>query len=125
MKKMLVIISLAFAPALAPLVSAAPAVAATSQALGDLSRFKTIANDTLKLVESSDMVAARKRITDFETAWDAAQSQLYPLNHEEWSAIDTAADGAISSLRTKKPSPAQAKIALKALIRVMQNPSMK
>ncbi|OCI98402.1 hypothetical protein A6U86_33790 [Rhizobium sp. AC27/96] len=125
MKKTFIIISLAFAPTLASLVSATPVVAATSQALGDLSRFKTIANDTLTLVESGDMVAAQKRITDFETEWDAAQSRLYPLNHEEWGAIDTAADGAISSLRAKKPSPDNAKLALKTLIKVMQNPSMK
>ncbi|WP_267555506.1 hypothetical protein [Rhizobium rhizogenes] len=125
MKKTLIIISLAFTPALASFVSAAPAVTTTSQALGDLSSFKTIANDTLKLVESGDMVAAQKRITDFETAWDAAQSQLYPLNHEEWGAIDTAADGAISSLRAKTPSSAKAKLALMALLKAMQNPSMK
>ncbi|AYG69723.1 MULTISPECIES: hypothetical protein [unclassified Rhizobium] len=125
MKKALIIASLALTPAVASPHPATEAVTAVSPALGDLAQFEAIANDTLKLVESGDMAAAERRITDFKAAWDAAQSQLYPLNNEEWSAIDTAADGAISSLGVKEPSPAGAKLALKELIKAMQNPSMK
>jgi hypothetical protein len=125
MKKALIIASLAFLPAMAPLLLPAQSIAAPAPTLGDLSKFKTIANDTLKLVDAGDMTGAQKRITDFETAWDKAQSVLYPLNKEQWSVIDTAADDAISSLRASKPSPAKAKSALAQLIRAIESPSTK
>jgi hypothetical protein len=125
MKKALIIASLAFLPAMAPLLLPAQSIAAPAPTLGDLSKFKTIAKDTLKLVDAGDMTGAQKRITDFETAWDKAQSELYPLNKEQWSGIDTAADDAISSLRASKPSPAKAKSALVQLIRAIESPSTK
>ena len=125
MKKAIIIASLALAPAAASPNPVTEIAVAASPAPGDLAQFEAMANDTLKRAESGDMAAAARRISDFETAWDAAQSQFYPLNNEEWVAIDTAADRAISSLRAKEPSPAGAKLALKGLIKAMQNPSMK
>ncbi|NLS01578.1 hypothetical protein HGP17_32490 [Rhizobium sp. P38BS-XIX] len=125
MKKALIIASLALVPAMTPLLPPAQSLAAPAPKLGDLSEFKLIANDTLKLVDAGDMTGAQKRITDFETAWDKAQSKLYPLNKDQWGVIDTAADGAISSLRAAKPSQAKASSALKQLIKAIENPSTK
>lgn len=109
----LAIMPLAAAPVLLPIAAqAAPA----KGALGDLSSFETIASDTLALIEKGDMIAAQKRITDFETAWDKAQGDLYHKNKTAWGAVDDAADAAISSLRAKKPAAAEAKLAVTNLI---------
>jgi hypothetical protein len=91
-------------------------------ALGDLSSFEMIAHDTLVLVDKGEMKAARKRITDFESAWDKAEKTLYPKSKSEWSVIDDAADAAISALRTKKPNPMDAQKTVSALIDTLKHP---
>ena len=55
------------------------AVAAES-GLGDLSNFKTIVADVQALVDKGDIPAGAKRITDYETAWDGAETAIRPLN---------------------------------------------
>ena len=45
----------------------AEAAASSSQTLGDLSALKSIINDVDKIANTGDMVAAEKRITDFES----------------------------------------------------------
>jgi hypothetical protein len=124
MKRLIVVLSLATIPlAAAPAFLPVTAHAAPAQnALGDLSSYETIARDTLVLVEKGDLVAAQNRITDFETAWDAAQSDLYHMDKTAWGVVDDAADKAISSLRAKKPVAAKAKVAVTDLIAVIQKP---
>ena len=90
--------------------------------LGDLSAFETIAHDTLVLVDKGELNAAKKRIKDFETAWDKAESTLYPKSKAEWSVIDDAADAAISALRAKKPNPMDAQKTVSALIDTLKHP---
>ncbi|TCR85266.1 hypothetical protein [Rhizobium sp. BK376] len=125
MKKLLLALSLLAVPAIAPVVLPSPTLAAAPSALGDLSSFQTIATDTLKLVDAGDLAGAQKRITDFETAWDAAEPTLYALDKADWMVVDKAADGAISSLRKPKPDAAKAKVAVKKLIATIQTPSAK
>jgi hypothetical protein len=122
MKKLLLALSLSVAPALTAFVPPSQSFASAPTALGDLSSFQTIASDTLKLVNSGDISAAQKRITDFETAWDKAEPTLYPLDKADWMVIDKAADGAISSLRKAKPVAAKAKVAVETLISTIENP---
>lgn len=111
---------------LTPAVVAAAAILATSAMaagkLGDLSKFETIANDTLVLVDKGDLKAAAKRITDFESAWDEAEPTLRPKNKGEWGVIDDAADAAIESLRAKSPSAPDAQKTVSALIDTIRHP---
>jgi hypothetical protein len=90
--------------------------------LGDLTSLETIASDTLVLVDKGDLKAARKRITDFETAWDKAEPTMRPKNIDEWGVIDDAADAAITSLRTGKPKATDVTATVSALIDTLKNP---
>ncbi len=104
------------------LIDTTPAMAATA-GLGDLTTFEKIASDTLTLVEKGDLPAAKKRITDFETAWDEAQPRLYHLDKAAWGVVDDAADKAISSLRAAKPNAGEARTRVSGLIAALNHPS--
>ena len=69
------------------------------------------------------MAGAAKRITDFETAWDQAETAIRPLNQTQWGNIDQASDGALSAVRKSKPDPAAAKAALATLMATLNDPS--
>ncbi|WP_428423409.1 hypothetical protein [Pararhizobium sp.] len=122
MKKWPLLVALLATPVLlSPTLPVAYAGQLTSK-LGDLSSLETIASDTLVLVDKGDFKAAKKRITDFETAWDKAEPTMRPKNIDEWGVIDDAADAAITSLRTSKPKAADAKTTVSALIDTLKNP---
>lgn len=122
MKKLLTALLISL-PLTAQLVSASSLqVGQVKSNLGDLTSFEAIAIDTLSLVDRGDMIAAQRRITDFETAWDNAEPTLYPKDKKAWSSIDDAADSAISSLRAPKPSRAKAKNAVDGLIKSLKSP---
>lgn len=104
-------------------LAAAPAAMAASPKLGDMASFEAIASDTLVLVDKGEMKAAEKRITDFETAWDNAESTLYPKDKAAWSAIDDAVDAAISSLRAGRPDAMAAQKNVSALIDTLKDPT--
>src|SRR4051794_8826748 len=70
------------------------AVAATS-GLGDMSAFKTIIADVQALADKGDLPGAAKRITDFESAWDEAETAIRPLDQTAWGNVDFAADSAL------------------------------
>lgn len=101
-----------------PLAAAASAFAASSK-LGDMATFEAIASDTLLLVDKGEMKAAEKRITDFEAAWDEAESSLYPKDKAAWSTVDDAADAAISS----QPDPVEAQKTVSALLDTLKDPT--
>ena len=102
--------------------SASTAVAAES-GLGDLSNFKTTIADVQALVDKGDIPAAAKRITDYETAWDGAETAIRPLNQAQWGNIDTANDAAFSTIRKATPDPVAVKSALAALMATLNDPS--
>lgn len=107
----------------AMLTTASYAANVPTSKLGDLTLFEGIASDTLMMVDKGDLAGAKKRITDFETAWDKDQSRLYHLDKAEWGVIDDAADKAISSLRAAKPTVKDANASVTALIAAIQHPS--
>ena len=84
--------------------------------LGDLSAYRTIAVDTLAIVQRGDLKAARSRITDLETAWDQAEEQLQPRSPADWTAVDKAIDRALAQLRSGQPDAAGCIQALETLI---------
>ena len=91
--------------------------------LGDLSNFETIVADVQALVDKGDIPAAAKRITDYETAWDGAETAIRPLNPTQWGNIDAANDAAFSTIRKANPDPAAVKAALSALMATLTDPS--
>jgi hypothetical protein len=91
--------------------------------LGDLSAMLAAVKDTQALADKGDMVAAEKRITDFETLWDDGEPTLRPMNKDAWSNVDSASDGALKALRSKTPDAAKIKTKLDALAAALTDPS--
>jgi uncharacterized membrane-anchored protein len=113
------LISTCAVSATAQAASTAPATkpqAAHSGALGDLAPFRSIAEDTLSLVDRHDLAAAKTRIKDLERAWDAAEERLQPMNPDDWTIVDEAIDHALAELRTAQPDAATCAAALKRVI---------
>ena len=88
----------------------------SSQGLGDLSSFRSIAADTLSIVNTGNLVRAKARITDLETSWDKAEPKLRSRNPERWQVVDKAIDAALTQLRANKPQAPAAKDALQNLL---------
>ena len=87
--------------------------------LGDLSPYRTIAQDTLALVDKGDIAAARARIKALETTWDEAEPTLKPKDSQTWTALDSMIDAALTNLRTPSPKADDCATSLKALIAKM------
>lgn len=102
--------------------NSAQAVAGPS-ALGDLTAMQMVIKDTLAIAEKGDLVAAEKRVTDFETLWDAAEPTLRPMNKDAWGNVDHGSDGALKALRSKTPDAAKVKEKLTALLASLIDPS--
>ncbi|MGO4643300.1 hypothetical protein AB4Z43_33280 [Mesorhizobium sp. 2RAF45] len=125
MRQILLAIALIVAPVAAftgfeLYVNNAPAKTA---GLGDLSSFKTIIADVQALAAKRDIAAAAKRITDYETAWDQAETAIRPLNQDYWNNIDAASDAALKAVRQPSPSPDKVNKTLAALMAVLNNPA--
>lgn len=94
---------------------------ASTQTLGDLSAFKTIADDTQKLVTAGKLQDAKARIKDLETAWDVAHKSLQALNKDRWTVIDNALDKSLKQLRSGTPTVAASSDALNALLKAIND----
>jgi uncharacterized membrane protein YkoI len=107
-------------------VCAGEAVAqhAANQSLtqGDLSSFRTIAQDTLATVNTGNLKRAKARIKDLETDWDRAEAKLRPRSPEQWRTIDKAIDAALLQLRADSPQAPAAKEALQNLLVELDRP---
>ena len=104
-------------------VGAEPATAAThaqtpgaAAPLGDLSTYRAIAVDTLRIVNTGDLAAAKKRIKDLELSWDRAEPKMKPLAPEKWTTVDVAIDSALKEVRAWRATQAGGSEALNALI---------
>ncbi len=93
-------------------------IAAVSPAapLGDLSAFRQIATDTLDLVRTNDLSAAKTRIADLEFAWDNAEAHLKPMNKEKWTELDEAIDVVLRKLRSVRQDAAACNKSLENLV---------
>jgi hypothetical protein len=112
----------------APSVASAPSVPATDQpalpprqpALGDLTAFRKITQDTLALLNAGDQRAATARVTDLETSWDNAEARLKPKNKTAWTQIDGKIDTVLRQMRSTSPNPASEKAALTDLLKALR-----
>src|SRR5581483_2589246 len=59
-----------------------------ASALGDLSGFRKITQDTLTLLNAGNQAGATARITALETSWDNSEARLKPRNTAAWTEID-------------------------------------
>jgi uncharacterized membrane protein YkoI len=97
--------------------------ASQTHSLGDLSAFRTIAADTLAIVNTGNLTRAKARIKDLETTWDGAEAKLRPRNPERWQIIDKAIDAALGQLRADRPHASGAKDALQSLLATLDQPN--
>ena len=108
-------------------VAAPAAVAATTQAapdpLGDLSAMKKIVSDVETIAATGDFVAAEKRITDYETAWDVAAGNLSAMDSSAWGNVDQTSDEALGALRANPPVAAEVTATLAALAASLDAPA--
>ncbi len=95
---------------------------AESASMGDMAPFITIVSDVQTIAATGDFTAAELRITDFETAWDDAESTMRPLNTNAWGTVDDAADAALSALRSGTPTADKVTETLTALMATLENP---
>ncbi len=88
--------------------------------LGDLSGFRTIAQNTLDLLNAGNQSAATTRIGDLEYAWDNAEARLKPMNRAAWTEIDRKIDTVLRELRSTHPNANGEKAALEALLQSLR-----
>jgi hypothetical protein len=89
------------------ILSSAQAQTAPASRLGDLSRFRAIAQDTANRVNQGDLAGG--------TA-DEAEAGLKPRAAPEWHVVDKAIDRALDALRASHPDAGEAKRAMADLL---------
>ncbi|WP_251046891.1 hypothetical protein [Arthrobacter sp. ISL-85] len=82
----------------------------------NIAEFRTIASDTLALVNKGDQAAAAARATDLETAWDNNQAALNAADCAAWTYIDKEIDPVLSAVRSRTPNQATEQKALTTLL---------
>ncbi len=103
------------APAATP-DDGSPSVQSGSK-LGDLTKFRRIADDVSATVGKGELAVATAKIKDLEVAWDSAEAGLKPRAVDDWHALDKAIDRALSALRASSPSQADANAAMGELLK--------
>lgn len=111
-------VALVAMPGLVPAQAQTGSMAGTAamSPLGDLSEYRTIAEDALKLAKGGDIAGAHKRLKEFETTWDNHEDSNKKKSYNRWKGIDNQLDFTLDKLGAKKPDQAACEKALENLI---------
>lgn len=88
--------------------------------LGDLTFLRSIAQDTLDLLNNGNQSGATTRIGDLEYEWDNAQSRLKARDKASWRVIDGKIDTVLRELRAVNPNSSGEHTALEALLATLK-----
>jgi hypothetical protein len=97
-------------------VALAPGQATAKFPPAEVTKFRTITQDTLAKVQADDQAGATARIKDLETVWDDDQSSLQPIDPTTWTILDGQIDDVLTALRASKPDPATETQSLNTLL---------
>jgi uncharacterized membrane-anchored protein len=86
----------------------------------EITKFRTIAKDTLSKVQAGDQAAATARVKDLETAWDDDQASLRPTDETTWTVLDGQIDSVLTAVRARNPNPTTETQTLTALLTALQ-----
>ena len=78
-----------------------------------------LANATLSAVAADKKSDMETKITELESAWDAQEKTLKPLNETQWTTIDKTLDKAIAALRGSKFDAKKGKDSLDSLVKML------
>jgi uncharacterized membrane-anchored protein len=82
----------------------------------EVTKFRTITQDTLAKIQAADQAGATARIKDLETAWDDDQATLQPMDPTGWTVLDGQIDDVLHALRASNPDPGSEKQTLTTLL---------
>ncbi|WP_442790842.1 COG4705 family protein [Nocardia sp. NBC_01327] len=85
--------------------SLAPQQTTTHFPASEITKFRTITQDTLTKVQAGQQNDAKTRIKDLETAWDQDQDTLQPMDKAAWDVLDSQIDHALKAVRANTPDP--------------------
>ena len=88
--------------------------------LGDLSVFKTIAQDLYNAVKKGEVANANRFADDLEFEWDKAEARLKPKNPVTWTKVDDAIDKVLRRIRSNAPSHQDLE-AIQTLLSILNN----
>jgi uncharacterized membrane-anchored protein len=94
----------------------APGQASATFPPADMTKFRTITQETLDKVRAGDQSSATARIKDLETAWDEDQSTLQPIDPAAWTVLDDQIDAVLKALRASNPDAPTETQALNTLL---------
>jgi uncharacterized membrane-anchored protein len=86
----------------------------------EITKFRTITQDTLSSVQAGDQAAARARVKDLESAWDDDQATLQPMDESAWHVLDAHIDSVLKALRASQPDPSSETQTLNALLNALR-----
>jgi hypothetical protein len=81
-----------------------------------IDNYRSIAKETLQLVDSGDQAGAAKRVTYLETAWDNDEESLQSQGCQAWTYVDQQIDPVVSAVRASNPDKSSEEQAIQALL---------
>ena len=87
----------------------------------NMTRYRTLAADTLQAFKAHDLPTAKKKARELEVAWDDNEKGLEKKSPDVWNQIDKAMDGFIKPvMKDKSPDPAKVQTAYDTFIAKLQ-----